>query len=104
MSFPNTILQQPLARVKSHNTSGDPGRDGHPGFALDPRSPSALAADLYLDGRFWATVQLPARSPLATLAQALSTQSYRRSWQLLAEQTHARPPAAGPGRQKGTLQ
>ncbi len=97
------ILPQAFAGHKSHNTSGDPGREWAPGPSLDPRSPSALAAHLDVDGRFWATVQIPANSPLAILAQALSTPSYRRSWQLLAEQTQARPPGVGPGRQKGTL-
>ncbi len=76
------ILPQAFAGHKSHNTSGDPGREWAPGPSLDPRSPSALRADLYVDGRFWATVQLPARSPLVALAQALSAESYHQSWQL----------------------
>jgi len=82
MSFPTSPrIPQALPGVNSHIMSGDPGGVAVPRASLDPRSPSDLAADLYVDGRFWATVQLPARSPLATLAHVLSTESYRQSWQ-----------------------
>ncbi|MBA7558165.1 hypothetical protein ES705_50957 [subsurface metagenome] len=76
------MIPEAFAGVKSHNTSEDPARVAVPGGFLDPRSLSGLAADLYVHGRFWATVQLPARSPLVALAQALSAESYRQSSQL----------------------
>ncbi|MBA7556910.1 hypothetical protein ES705_49635 [subsurface metagenome] len=80
MNPPSThILPQAFAERNSLDTSGDPVRVAVPGGSLDPRSPSALAADLYVDGRFWATVQLPPRSPLVATAQALSAESYRQS-------------------------
>lgn len=80
MNPPSThILHEALTGVKSLDTSGDPGPVAVPDGFRDPRSPFALAADLYVDGRFWATVQLPARSPLVATAQALSTLSYRQS-------------------------
>lgn len=93
MNPPDThILQEALTGVKSHNTSEDPDRDAVPGGFLDPRSPSALAADLYVDGRFWATVQIPTDSPLVATAQALSAESYHQSW-LLQDDMIALDPA-----------
>ncbi|MBA7558223.1 hypothetical protein ES705_51018 [subsurface metagenome] len=91
-------IPQAFAGVKSHTQSEDPARVAVPGGFLDPRSLSALAAHLDVDGRFWATVQLPARSPLMALAHALSTESYRQSWQLqddtiaLAAATYSKEP------------
>lgn len=76
------MIPQAFTGVKSHIKSGDPARVAVPGGSLDLRSPSALAADLYVDGRFWATVQIPTNSPLATLAQVLSADAYRQSCQL----------------------
>ncbi|MBA7589818.1 hypothetical protein ES708_31910 [subsurface metagenome] len=93
MNPPSThILPQAFAERNSLDTSGDPGPVAVPDGFRDPRSPSALAADLYVDGRFWATVQLPARSPLVATAQALSAESYHQSW-LLQDDMIALDPA-----------
>jgi len=34
-----------------------------------------MKANIYLEGAFWATIEIPGDSPLATLAQALANQA-----------------------------
>ncbi|MBA7550230.1 hypothetical protein ES705_42740 [subsurface metagenome] len=81
MNPPSThILHEALAGVKSHNTSEDPDRDAVPGGFLDPRSPSALRADLYVDGSYCRTIQLSSRHPLAREARKLARQASLQSW------------------------
>ncbi|MBA7582745.1 hypothetical protein ES708_24682 [subsurface metagenome] len=74
------ILPQAFAGHKSHNTSEDPGRKTSPEVNLDPRSPSALAADLYVDGNYCRTIQLSSRHPLAREARKLARQASLQSW------------------------